>query len=117
MREDKIIISTKKMQGTLSNPRDSFLFKFRRLRTMDIKIEKGDISCKLSQTLNGYSLSTSFNPIKNLRFLELMCKNFHVVGVYSKFGYNRDAVVFHSYEFKEKIIEKIYNCIEVAFFQ
>ena len=117
MREDKIIISTKKMQGTPSNPRDSYLFRFRRLRTMDIKIEKGDISCKLSQTLNGYSLRTSFDPIKNLRFLELMCKDFHVIGAYSKLGYNSDEVVFHSYESKEKIIEKIYNCIEVAFFQ
>lgn len=105
------------MQGTLSNPRDSFLFKFRRLRTMDIKIEKGDISCKLSQTLNGYSLRTSFDPIKNLRFLELMCKDFHVIGAYSKLGYNSDEVVFHSFDSKEKIIEKISNCIEVAFFQ
>lgn len=105
------------MLGTPSNPRDSYLFRFRILRTMDIKIEKGDISCKLSQTLNGYSLRTSFNPIKNLRFLELMCKDFHVIGAYSKLGYNSDEVVFHSFDSKEKIIEKISNCIEVAFFQ
>ncbi len=84
---------------------------------MDIKIEKGTISCKLSQTLNGYSLRTSFDPIKNLKFLEAMCKEFHVTGAYSKLGYKDDEVIFHSYEQKELIVEKIYSCIEEAFFQ
>ena len=83
---------------------------------MGIKIEKGNISCNLSQTLNGYSLATSFNPLKELVFLEGMCKHFHVTGAYSRLGYKEDCVVFHSYEQKEKILEHIEEALDKAFF-
>lgn len=83
---------------------------------MDIRIEKKQISCKLSHTLNGYRLTTSFNPLKNLTFLGEMCNYFHVTGAYCRAGYSEDFVAFSSTESKEAIIEKIEKCLDKAFF-
>lgn len=84
---------------------------------MIIHIEKNGISCILHQTLNGFILKTSFNPLKNIAFLEAMNKHFNVTGAENALENGYNAVVFNTYEYKtENILESIQNILEETVF-
>ena len=86
-------------------------------RTMITHIEKQGVHCVLHQTLNGFMLKTSFNPFKNMRFLEAMDKRFHVTGVENTLENGVNAVVFNTREYKtENILEVIQNVLEETVF-
>ncbi len=84
---------------------------------MIVHLEKEGIKCSLHQTLNGFLLRTSFNPLKYLPFLEAMEKHFHVTSVENTLENGYNAVIFNTREYKTKnILETIQNVLDETVF-
>ncbi|MBR2607153.1 MAG: hypothetical protein IKC70_04410 [Bacteroidaceae bacterium] len=84
---------------------------------MIVHIEKNGVRCALHQTLNGFMLKTSFDPLKNIKFLEEMDKHFHVTGAENELENGYNAVVFNSREYKtENIIDAVSEVLEKTVF-
>ncbi len=85
---------------------------------MIIHIEKNGISCSIHQTLNGFLLRTSFDPLANIPFLEAMEKHFHVTGAENINNCGRNAVTFVGREYRsENILDTITEILEETCFQ
>lgn len=86
-------------------------------KPMVVHIEKNGVRCSIHQTLNGFMLKTSFDPLKNIKFLEEMEKHFHVTGAENELENGYNAVVFTSREYKtENIIDAVSEVLEKTAF-
>ena len=84
---------------------------------MIVHIEKNGVRCSIQQTLNGFMLKTSFDPLKNIEFLEEMEKHFHITRAENELENGYNAVVFTSREYKtENIIDTVSEVLEKTVF-
>lgn len=85
---------------------------------MIVHLEKKGIHCSLHETLNGYILKTSFNPLEKMPFIKAMEKHFHVTGVENTQANGYNAVVFNTCgKYKtENILEAIQNVLDETVF-
>lgn len=84
---------------------------------MIVHLEKNGVKCSLHQTLNGFMLKTSFNPLEKIPFIEAMEKHFHVTGVENTLVNGYNAVIFNAREYKtENILEEIQNVLDETVF-
>lgn len=80
---------------------------------MIIKVDNNTITYALHQTLNGFIMYTSFDPIKNLVFLNEMEKKFRIIGVENSHENGSNVIKFNSLGYdKDAVAEVIRGIVE-----